>query len=152
MFCGCVSARVLLTHCVAAVIHALSSKADHVPYRDSKLTRLLQNSLGGNSRTALIVCVSPSTWNAQETLSTLRFGEATCWVPHAVGWLIVCCWPCCLPGDRTQRITNVAVSNEVLGAEQLQELLNAAHLKIASNASKIDKMQFEYEQFEQFFT
>ncbi|CAI0551097.1 unnamed protein product [Linum tenue] len=59
------------------VINALtcsSSKAIHIPYRDSKLTRLLQDALGGNSRTALICCCSPSTSNSSETFSTLRFG------------------------------------------------------------------------------
>jgi len=46
------------------VIHALSeNKNGHVPYRDSKLTRLLQESLGGNSLTSLIVNVSPSSYN-----------------------------------------------------------------------------------------
>lgn len=47
----------------------------HVPYRDSKLTRLLQDSLGGNARTSLIVCCSPCSSNLVETLSTLRFGQ-----------------------------------------------------------------------------
>ena len=47
----------------------------HVPYRDSKLTRLLQNSFGGNSRTALIVTVNPNADQCAETLSSLRFGE-----------------------------------------------------------------------------
>ncbi|CAN8280567.1 unnamed protein product [Cochlearia groenlandica] len=60
------------------VINALTSgspnKANHIPYRDSKLTRLLQDALGGNSRMALLCCCSPSTSNASETLSTLRFG------------------------------------------------------------------------------
>ncbi|KAK9462128.1 P-loop containing nucleoside triphosphate hydrolase protein [Lipomyces oligophaga] len=57
------------------VINALTDgKSSHVPYRDSKLTRILQESLGGNSRTTLIVNCSPSSYNEQETLSTLRFG------------------------------------------------------------------------------
>ncbi|CAH2062945.1 unnamed protein product [Thlaspi arvense] len=60
------------------VINALTSgspnKANHIPYRDSKLTRILQDALGGNSRMALVCCCSPSTSNASETLSTLRFG------------------------------------------------------------------------------
>jgi kinesin family member 5 len=47
----------------------------HIPYRDSKLTRLLQDSLGGNARTSLIVCCSPCSSNLVETLSTLRFGQ-----------------------------------------------------------------------------
>ncbi|CCM02368.1 uncharacterized protein FIBRA_04463 [Fibroporia radiculosa] len=57
------------------VINALTDgKAKHVPYRDSKLTRILQESLGGNSRTTLIINCSPSSYNEAETLSTLRFG------------------------------------------------------------------------------
>lgn len=40
--------------------------SSHVPYRDSKLTRLLQDSVGGNSRTTLIVCCSPSRYNEFE--------------------------------------------------------------------------------------
>lgn len=47
----------------------------HIPYRDSKLTRLLQDSLGGNSKTTLILNCSTSRFNEQETLSTLRFGS-----------------------------------------------------------------------------
>jgi len=58
------------------VINALteSKTGQHIPYRDSKLTRILQESLGGNSRTTLIITCSPSPFNEQETLSTLRFG------------------------------------------------------------------------------
>lgn len=44
----------------------------HVPYRDSKLTRMLQDSLGGNSQTLMICCVSPAESNMHETLSALR--------------------------------------------------------------------------------
>lgn len=50
-------------------------KSTHVPYRDSKLTRALQESLGGNAKTCLIITCSPSIFNHHETLSTLRFGE-----------------------------------------------------------------------------
>ncbi|KAI5803293.1 kinesin heavy chain [Peziza echinospora] len=57
------------------VINSLTDgKSTHVPYRDSKLTRILQESLGGNSRTTLIINCSPSSYNDAETLSTLRFG------------------------------------------------------------------------------
>jgi kinesin family protein 5 len=57
------------------VINSLTdTKSSHVPYRDSKLTRILQESLGGNSRTTLIINCSPSSYNDAETLSTLRFG------------------------------------------------------------------------------
>ena len=50
-------------------------KSTHVPYRESKLTRVLQESLGGNSKTCLIITCSPSIYNESESLSTLRFGE-----------------------------------------------------------------------------
>ncbi|CAL8340134.1 unnamed protein product [Lota lota] len=60
------------------VISALgdqSKKGGHVPYRDSKLTRLLQDSLGGNSRTVMIACVSPSDRDFMETLNTLKYAN-----------------------------------------------------------------------------
>jgi kinesin family protein 5 len=57
------------------VINALTKGAKHVPYRDSKLTRVLQESLGGNSLTNLIINCSPSMINQAESLSTLRFGQ-----------------------------------------------------------------------------
>jgi kinesin family protein 5 len=57
------------------VINSLTDgKSSYVPYRDSKLTRILQESLGGNSRTTLIINCSPSSYNDDETLGTLRFG------------------------------------------------------------------------------
>ncbi|XP_018406926.1 PREDICTED: osmotic avoidance abnormal protein 3-like [Cyphomyrmex costatus] len=56
------------------VISALAAgNGRHVPYRDSKLTRLLRDSLGGNARTLMIACISPSDIDADETLSTLRY-------------------------------------------------------------------------------
>ncbi|OWF43762.1 chromosome-associated kinesin KIF4A-like [Mizuhopecten yessoensis] len=60
------------------VISALgeeASKRNHIPYRDSKLTRLLQDSLGGNSHTVMIACVSPADSNMEETLNTLRYAD-----------------------------------------------------------------------------
>ena len=57
------------------VINALTDKkSTHIPYRDSKLTRILTESLGGNSKTCLIITCSPHPYNDQETLSTMRFG------------------------------------------------------------------------------
>lgn len=47
----------------------------HVPYRDSKLTRLLQDSLGGNTKTVMVANVGPADWNYDETLSTLRYAH-----------------------------------------------------------------------------
>lgn len=55
------------------VINSLVEQKSHIPYRDSKLTRLLQDSLGGNTKTVMIAAVSPSSFNYDETLSTLRY-------------------------------------------------------------------------------
>jgi hypothetical protein len=51
----------------------MSLTKTHVPYRDSKLTRLLQDSLGGNSKTCVVACVSPVDTNFEETLNTLKY-------------------------------------------------------------------------------
>jgi kinesin family protein 3/17 len=59
------------------VISALvDGKSSHIPYRDSKLTRLLQDSLGGNTKTVMVANVGPADWNYDETLSTLRWVSA----------------------------------------------------------------------------
>uniref|UniRef100_A0A665TDV6 Kinesin-like protein n=1 Tax=Echeneis naucrates TaxID=173247 RepID=A0A665TDV6_ECHNA len=58
------------------VISALAEGTkSHVPYRDSKMTRILQDSLGGNCRTTMFICCSPSSYNDLETKSTLMFGQ-----------------------------------------------------------------------------
>lgn len=60
------------------VISALSSakkQKPHIPYRDSKLTRLLKGSLGGRHKTLMIACVSPSSSNVEETLNSLRYAN-----------------------------------------------------------------------------
>uniref|UniRef100_A0A3B3XAQ3 Kinesin-like protein n=1 Tax=Poecilia mexicana TaxID=48701 RepID=A0A3B3XAQ3_9TELE len=58
------------------VISALAEGTkSHVPYRDSKMTRILQDSLGGNCRTTMFICCSPSSYNEGETKSTLMFGQ-----------------------------------------------------------------------------
>ena len=58
------------------VIKALTTRSiNHIPYRESKLTRMLSESLGGNSKTCLIITCSPHPYNDQETLSTCRFGH-----------------------------------------------------------------------------
>lgn len=78
------------------VINSLTDKSSHIPYRDSKLTRILQESLGGNSRTSLIVNCSPATSCTSETISTLRFGT------------------------RAKNITNTVHVNRELSIEQLK--------------------------------
>ncbi|KAG0197663.1 hypothetical protein BGX28_008813 [Mortierella sp. GBA30] len=82
------------------VINALTDgKSTHIPYRDSKLTRILQESLGGNSRTTLIINCSPSSYNDTETVGTLRFGT------------------------RAKSIKNKAKVNQELSAAELKQLL-----------------------------
>jgi kinesin family protein 4/21/27 len=63
--------------CLGNVISALGDdkRGRFVPYRDSKLTRLLQDCLGGNSHTLMIACVSPADSNLEETLNTLRYAD-----------------------------------------------------------------------------
>ncbi|XP_043830521.1 chromosome-associated kinesin KIF4A isoform X2 [Dromiciops gliroides] len=63
--------------CLGNVISALGDdkKGGFIPYRDSKLTRLLQDSLGGNSHTLMIACVSPADSNLEETVNTLRYAD-----------------------------------------------------------------------------
>ena len=95
-----------------------------VPYRDSSLTRILQNALGGNSKTIMICAISPSNMNFEESLSTLRYA------------------------DRAKKIQNKAVINESpqdklireLKAEneQLKKLLREA----ASGGGTINAQEF----------
>jgi hypothetical protein len=60
------------------VISALTKESggsSHIPYRDSKVTRILQDSLGGNSRTTMIACVSPAESNYEETMGTIKYAS-----------------------------------------------------------------------------
>ena len=70
----------------------------HIPYRDSKLTRILQESLGGNAKTSLIITCSPAKYNLDETISTLKFGA------------------------RAKRIKNKPKINKELSIQELQYL------------------------------
>ena len=56
------------------VINKLKDRDKFINFRDSKLTRLLQNSLSGNSKTAVVCTINPSNYNYQESLNTLKFG------------------------------------------------------------------------------
>ncbi|XP_061821691.1 kinesin-1 heavy chain-like [Nerophis lumbriciformis] len=66
------------------VISALAEGSTYVPYRDSKMTRILQDSLGGNCRTTMVICCSPSSFNDAETRSTLLFGQRAKTVKNSV--------------------------------------------------------------------
>ena len=61
-----------LGNVIAALV---SGTAKHIPYRDSKLTRLLEDSLGGNTKTLMIAAISPADDNYEETLSTLKYAN-----------------------------------------------------------------------------
>lgn len=114
------------------VIYALTDdKATHVPYRDSKLTRVLQDSLGGNSKTVLIVAVSPSSFNASETVSTLRFGM------------------------RAKSIENKVKINATRSVEELEALLvraenaiDAQSTYIMSLTARLEALQSQLQQYQ----
>jgi kinesin family member 5 len=102
------------------VINALTdSKISHVPYRDSKLTRILQESLGGNSRTTLIINCSPSSYNDVETVSTLRFGM------------------------RAKAIKNKAKVNAELSPAELKAMLKKAQGQVTNFESYISTLEGE---------
>ncbi|KHN98107.1 kinesin [Metarhizium album ARSEF 1941] len=102
------------------VINALTDgKSSHVPYRDSKLTRILQESLGGNSRTTLIINCSPSSYNDAETLSTLRFGT------------------------RAKSIKNKAKVNAELSPAELKLLLKKAQGQVTNFENYISTLEGE---------
>jgi len=111
------------------VINALTENSDkrasrHIPYRDSKLTRLLQDSLGGNSYTVIVCNVSPAKINQEETLSSLRFAE------------------------RAKKIENKAVVNRDPKGERIMELLQenkALRAKVARLEAHIDRLEANYE-------
>eukprot|EP01147_Barroeca_monosierra_P010979 gene10979-3051_t len=60
---------------IAKLSDGVTSETGHIPYRDSKLTRILQNSLGGNTRTAIICTITPASLHAEESFSTLKFAS-----------------------------------------------------------------------------
>ncbi|CAJ1446183.1 unnamed protein product [Effrenium voratum] len=96
------------------VINALTDrKSSHVPYRDSKLSRVLQESLGGNAKTSLIITCSPSYYNEQETISTLRFGQ------------------------RAKMIKNVVKVNQERSVEELKLLLKKRDQAVAELRARI---------------
>lgn len=105
------------------VIHALTHKAEHIPYRDSKLTRILKESLGGNFKTSLIVTCSPHSYNLDEIISSLLFAK------------------------RVKTIKNKVKVNIKYSYEELQKMVNLLNQKLqlansnlrrAINGEKID--------------
>lgn len=91
------------------VINSLcEGNSSHVPYRDSKLTMILQEALGGNSKTTLLICCNPEANHSPESISTLRFGE------------------------RAKTIKNQVRINEELSIDELKNLLIEAKKEIAN--------------------
>ncbi|KAI9833756.1 MAG: Kinesin heavy chain [Sarea resinae] len=106
------------------VINSLTDgKSTHVPYRDSKLTRILQESLGGNSRTTLIINCSPSSYNDAETLSTMRFGV------------------------RAKSIKNKAKINAELSPTELKQLLKKAQNQVTTYEGYVSSLEGEVQQW-----
>ncbi len=60
---------------VISALGGTKKKPPHVPYRDSKITRLLKDSLGGNARTVMITCLSPAATNFAESLNSLKYAK-----------------------------------------------------------------------------
>ncbi|TVY88585.1 Kinesin heavy chain [Lachnellula willkommii] len=98
-------------------------KSQHIPYRDSKLTRILQESLGGNSRTTLIINCSPSSYNDAETLGTLRFGM------------------------RAKAIKNKAKVNAEISPAELKAMLKKAQSQITTFETYVSTLDAEVQQW-----
>lgn len=65
----------MLGNVISALTDEKKSGGGFIPYRDSKLTRILQDSLGGNSRTTMIACVSPADSNYDESTSAIKYAS-----------------------------------------------------------------------------
>lgn len=76
----------------------VQSKKTHVPYRDSKLTRLLKDSIGGNCRTVMVAAVSPSALACEDTYNTLKYASRAKEIKVSVRTLW-CAVICCVAGD-----------------------------------------------------
>ncbi|EPY51968.1 kinesin-like protein Cut7 [Schizosaccharomyces cryophilus OY26] len=98
------------------VINALVEKSHHIPYRESKLTRLLQDSLGGKTKTSMIVTVSSTNTNLEETLSTLEYASRAKSIRNK-------------PQNNQLIFRKVLIKDLVLDIERLKADLNATRQK-----------------------
>lgn len=112
---------------LSALGNVISALADgnksHIPYRDSKLTRILQESLGGNARTTIVICCSPASFNESETKSTLDFGK------------------------RAKTVKNVVCVNEELTAEEWKRRYEREKEKNGRLKGKVEKLEEELERW-----
>ncbi|KAG7364215.1 kinesin motor domain containing protein [Nitzschia inconspicua] len=104
-------------------------KKVHVPYRQSKLTRLLQDALGGNSQTLFLACVSPSDTNASETLSTLNYANRARNIRNA---------PTKNVDATLAQMQRLYAINRVLQSELIKSRFTSSHLSIDTSIGKID--------------
>jgi len=124
----------VLGQCVSALSElgqqgkSASTASTHIPYRDSKLTRLLQDSLGGNSKTIMVACISPADTNVEESINTLRYAS------------------------RTRNIQNSAIRNvttatlSVTEAVALQKENAALKLQLAQCQARLFEQQQQHQQ------
>ena len=92
-------------------------------FRDSKLTRILQESLGGNAKTTVVICASPAAFNEAETKSTLDFGK------------------------RAKTIKNVIAVNEELTAEEWKKRYEKERDKNKKFKSRIEMLEAELQKW-----
>lgn len=120
--------------CLGNCIHALSEQkkggVGHVPFRDSKLTRLLQDSLGGNSKTSMIVCIGPSKEHADENIQSLTFASRAMKIENKPT----------VNKKVDYRVLSVELQSEL---DQKNDTITALHLKVNQLEDRIRELENE---------